>query len=301
MPGILTIVSDTAVVTADFNWITAGDSLPEFTASFGGFNENDDESVVDSLYFTVEPEYTGAAGVYQIIPHALAENYYFSQVSAPLYVNPYGSGAQNIIVGLLCSEPISPPDSNGYNSTATFTYTNNNPSALYIPVGSNNLLSGASFMDAADQPQLFMPGTGSFTVSYFAIGSILKWTVKSYDNTILKPSSAFATFRPCESGEQEEKQEEAEILPGRQGFGDFRIYPNPSNGKFYLEFIGELNDDIDLSIYDSFGNLVHSSRPESREGRHVIDLSGSAPGVYIVKIKSNDSVKTQRIILVNAS
>lgn len=71
---------------------------------------------------------------------------------------------------------------------------------------------------------------------------------------------------------------------------DFVVYPNPSNGIFYVS--GNLKN-VQLEIYNAMGEKVFS-------GANVyggIDLSANAKGVYLVRIHSEGKVYSRRVVI----
>ncbi len=86
--GTLTVSQAALTITADDKEVTYGDEHPEFTASYEGWKNNDDESVVSGLIFTCDYLVTSNVGNYDIIPSdATAMNYSISFVNGTLKVN----------------------------------------------------------------------------------------------------------------------------------------------------------------------------------------------------------------------
>lgn len=73
------------------------------------------------------------------------------------------------------------------------------------------------------------------------------------------------------------------------------LYPNPTTG--YMEF-KQSNSNIDnseITIYSISGKLIQSYK--NIKNGNTIDLSSQAKGIYIAKIKTNNTEYTQKIIL----
>ena len=77
VPGSLTVTKAPLVVTADNYTITQGDKLPEFTASYSGFKNGEDESVLTKQpVFSCEANEASAPGEYPINVYGVeADNY----------------------------------------------------------------------------------------------------------------------------------------------------------------------------------------------------------------------------------
>lgn len=77
VPGTLTVTKASLVVTADNYTITQGDKLPEFTASYSGFKNGEDESVLTKQpVFSCDANEASAPGEYLITLYDVeADNY----------------------------------------------------------------------------------------------------------------------------------------------------------------------------------------------------------------------------------
>lgn len=83
------------------------------------------------------------------------------------------------------------------------------------------------------------------------------------------------------------------------GLGTITVYPNPSNGIFQLDV--NLNEALvlDMVVVNMLGEEVAVKQINAVNGIHsdVIDLSTSAPGVYFLKIISdNNTISTQVLV-----
>lgn len=70
------------------------------------------------------------------------------------------------------------------------------------------------------------------------------------------------------------------------------LYPNPNEGDFRLVFNGKISEEIEVTIFDIYGKLVHSLI--SKESEIDFKLNNLNSGVYFVKVSSseiNESIK----------
>lgn len=75
---------------------------------------------------------------------------------------------------------------------------------------------------------------------------------------------------------------------------DLRIYPNPSYGKFFVEFTETA--DYFVKVFDLCGKEIYKIHANGINT--VVDMSDRPAGVYVVRIISNDNtVVTRRIII----
>ena len=74
----------------------------------------------------------------------------------------------------------------------------------------------------------------------------------------------------------------------------FRISPNPTSGKSYIEF-SSLHEDLMLEIYDLLGRNVYSTIVRTK--RSILDLSQQPKGVYHLKISSKSGSFIRKIVI----
>ena len=73
---------------------------------------------------------------------------------------------------------------------------------------------------------------------------------------------------------------------------EFRLYPNPAVNQITIQ--SNLNGPFKMEITSLNGHLIQT---ENMEGpTHQIDLSSFQKGVYFITIRSNDFVRTRKII-----
>lgn len=83
------------------------------------------------------------------------------------------------------------------------------------------------------------------------------------------------------------------------GLGTIAIYPNPSNGIFQLDVNFNESAELNMVVVNMLGEVVAVQDINAVNGIHsgVIDLSTSAPGVYFLKIISdNNAISTQVLV-----
>ncbi|NTW26336.1 MAG: T9SS type A sorting domain-containing protein, partial [Lentimicrobium sp.] len=235
----------------------------------------------------------GAAGVYEIIPAATANNYSFTPVNGHLYVNPFGSGANNLIVSLVCVEQI-PPDENGFTYIAYFKYLNQNTTPVYVQAGLENRLTGAGQYSSSGIPQLFMPGEGIWEVRFDGVP--VTWTVRSYKNWTKTASLAMAgsTSVQCNKSlmvtEQPESPVELELEM------EMSVYPNPASDKIFVNLNNNLITADDVFLFDMTGKQYQVRSVKPSERMIEVDLSAIKAGMYILRIKTPEEIKVYRII-----
>ena len=76
-----------------------------------------------------------------------------------------------------------------------------------------------------------------------------------------------------------------------------KLYPNPNNGHFSVEFINPLqNDKSEIIITDLAGKQVYRGPVLKEEKLKQIDVSGSRSGIYVMMIKEKEILVTKKFI-----
>ena len=311
----LVIQKAPATATTGIYVMNRGGTIPMFTATYSGFLGGQNSSVVQSVSFTLSPSCSGSvAGVYAIIVNATAANYIFTSINGTLYVNPAGSGTQQVKPTFVCKEHLSIPI-NGFNYRARFTYQNQNSTPVYIPVGTNNTTYGASH-SATGQPVVFQPGGGSWNVPYN--GGSLTWKIisnKSPSGTAINTATTWS----CSCGSSMVVQDsmavlEVDLREGQEGGtdpteefltnvtdelgGQFRVFPNPSAGKVFLQIAEAHAAGTTLDVYNALGMKCPVRVDQTSDGLMELDLSSFGMGMYLINIiKGGESLESFTVII----
>ena len=76
---------------------------------------------------------------------------------------------------------------------------------------------------------------------------------------------------------------------------DIKIYPNPTNGKVYIDCGGLSTQGMQIQVTNSIGQIVLNRIIETDPG--MIDLSGNVSGIYYLKVISDSGIKTEKVVL----
>ena len=96
-----------------------------------------------------------------------------------------------------------------------------------------------------------------------------------------------------------------DISTGVESFdntGNFElvIYPNPSNGRFYINYQNNNRSNIEISISDITGktiDIIAKGNFEKGKQSFYYQNSNLSKGIYLVKIYSDNNIKTKKIII----
>ncbi len=75
------------------------------------------------------------------------------------------------------------------------------------------------------------------------------------------------------------------------------VFPNPSNGKFTLEVLGDKEQMASLAIYNILGEIIYTAPIQKQQTSNEIDLSNSPKGIYFMKIYDGMKIYTAKIII----
>jgi hypothetical protein len=79
---------------------------------------------------------------------------------------------------------------------------------------------------------------------------------------------------------------------------DLRFYPNPSDGRFDLQFSSKETGDLSVVVYDSSGNKVYFEMLGDFSGQYQneIDISNKASGNYFMQVIQNGKTYSKKIV-----
>jgi M6 family metalloprotease-like protein len=191
------------------------------------------------------------------------------------------TGTPSILPDLeLTNEIVGNGKSTCYNATQTITVAGNS-TTVDFEAGSNvNLIAGESIT--------FLPGFQAHYESYmnasittegnFCDGLPLK-------SSVIKVIEKFATLSEISANEGSIENNELKV----------KVYPNPNNGRFSVELFNA-EGSSDISMANIMGAVVYQSTLTNTNFSE-IDLTNLQKGLYFVKVKNGEYVKTDKIVV----
>jgi hypothetical protein len=296
--GVITAKALSVTPTTPILYIYEGDPLPVITFTYSGALVNDNiacsVSVLrdkDNVPYIINS--SQSAGKYSTKPVLCNSNYSFTSITPGiLYVNPSGPGTHPVKPVLNCVKKLS--DGPGLNYVANFEYKNDNPTDIYIPIGTNNQLLG-KYQVIVPQPVLFKSGRGVFSVNFD--GNKLSWTITSREEDHTASMAANANSNSTKCGSESKSAvalttpdvfKESESLPV-----NLVAYPNPVTDKVYISMKGIEAYEI-IRVYDYSGRSQPFKSTIVNQDVVEIDMSSLSPGTYFinVQIKYNSRIFT---------
>jgi len=88
--------------------------------------------------------------------------------------------------------------------------------------------------------------------------------------------------------------ENEEIVPG-----SIQIFPNPSAGDFYIEYVNKVVRDTYIVLTNYIGQTIYSEKYLSTGGlnRKMISLDGLKPGIYILKMVTGNDYSVCKLLI----
>ena len=72
-----------------------------------------------------------------------------------------------------------------------------------------------------------------------------------------------------------------------------RLYPNPGNGKFNIEFTGTTKGFTGITIYDAIGTVVYHMEEQLTSGQvKTFDYQDMKPGMYFIQLAQGEKIIT---------
>jgi PKD repeat protein len=75
------------------------------------------------------------------------------------------------------------------------------------------------------------------------------------------------------------------------------VYPNPTSGVVTLDLKGSMAQTAKVEVYNAMGQMVMNQNYSEAASKFEINLSGNATGVYTIKLISEGTVVTKRVVL----
>jgi len=76
-----------------------------------------------------------------------------------------------------------------------------------------------------------------------------------------------------------------------------QLRPNPTPGRFTVQFADPLQADSYYSVYDTMGRLLYQRPWPKGMASEEIDLSRFGSGTYVLKLTTTEGVCTERVLV----
>jgi hypothetical protein len=80
------------------------------------------------------------------------------------------------------------------------------------------------------------------------------------------------------------------INPNEKSAG-IKLYPNPGNGKFSIEFNSPTKQITSITIFDALGNIVYHTSEQIKPGQvRIFDCQDLRPGMYFIQLTQGENI-----------
>ncbi|MFW6095865.1 MAG: T9SS type A sorting domain-containing protein, partial [Bacteroidota bacterium] len=74
------------------------------------------------------------------------------------------------------------------------------------------------------------------------------------------------------------------------------VYPNPGNGNYSIELDSEMNESINVMVFNAVGKLVYQKKYQNPSSKETINITNQNDGIYFLKVTSNKTEKVIKLI-----
>ncbi len=272
-PQTVTVTQDGAtpllIVVPSNQYVTA----PAGSTSYTVTSNTDWTVTVDSSWCTVTPAGTGNGTILANYTENLTVNSRIATITvtvsglSPLLVTVTQAGAVPILL-------VDPPYQNvteiagstafSITSNTTWTASSNQTWCTVTPSGTGNGMITADYTTNA----VHLSRTADITVNVSGV-----------------PPQTVAV-----------NQDASTVSVAEHAGKSIRIYPNPTNGSFFIVPEGLGNDDLSITVLDMTERII-LNREFRGDQSITMDLSGSPDGCYIIKVRTGSGVIVSRLML----
>lgn len=91
---------------------------------------------------------------------------------------------------------------------------------------------------------------------------------------------------------------QASLITDSFGLNNFKLFPNPNNGNFTIQFNSDSRNQVKIIVHDLRGREIYS-KSYTNDGlfNENLQLSNVQSGVYLVTVQDGDRKEVKKIVL----
>ncbi len=138
-------------------------------------------------------------------------------------------------------------------------------------------------------------GTAAVDVSAGSVAGNITVSASNGCGTSAIRTKALTINPGCRTANPDAIEEEQEEV---MNFTELKVYPNPFNSRFTIEFAATNEEKTELKLFDIAGRLVKEQSINSALGinKTDMDIATEASGVYLLSIYKDNTLKRMRIV-----
>jgi len=80
-------------------------------------------------------------------------------------------------------------------------------------------------------------------------------------------------------------------------FNQFKVFPNPSNGQFNVEFKSQNTSEVEIVIFDLMGRIVFKEKysTNATSFKERVNIQNISSGIYVLQVKRGNEISSQKI------
>jgi len=80
-------------------------------------------------------------------------------------------------------------------------------------------------------------------------------------------------------------------------FNEFKVFPNPSNGQFNVEFKSQNTSEVEIVIFDLMGRIVFKEKysTNATSFKERVNIQNISSGIYVLQVKRGNEISSQKI------
>jgi hypothetical protein len=249
---------------------------------------------------------TGIAFSIEPVPHVSS----YTWTLPPGVSIAWGAGTNSIRVDVSAVAVSGSISVNGVNpcgnGSATSEYITVLSLPATLPLNNITVSDGQTSCYSALQTITVGGAPGPYTIKPGGSATMIAGTnIRLLYGTTVEPGGylhGFITTNNTWCGQQSDAPVVSGVTPEEDpmaavsGAGFFKVYPNPTHGRFTVELSeGEESADAVVRVYGLMGKLI-LEKPMDGLSKNELSLLDNPSGIYIIKVQKNDKVGTVKII-----
>jgi len=163
--------------------------------------------------------------------------------------------------------------------------------------GAATLIDSLPELEGVSASHVFDQNSGYYIFSAPDTNSIKRlWIINSNIGEVVSKNPLFHNFMDIKCDNTSfAKAFYSSISEQKVSLHNLKIYPNPSNGIFEINLTSQFKTNSTIEIFDNYGRKVFSGITNNFP--YKVKLQGINPGLYLIKILSDNELKSKKILI----